>query len=244
MRRNERDVREAGIGLLACKLSNQAAVLKYFAKYRVSSDPEAADLLRMAARRIADVCGQLLTIDVARAGIRSVAMGYEGRAAAIYWSALREMCAQKAVFGFREKQNASNPIQQSLNLCYSFLYAECWHAIRQHRLDPHFGVIHGAAKADGGALVFDLMEPFRAPFADRTVLALVGRGMNFETGEDGRLSRKTRENVHRAISKRLAKSISWRGDTVTPRQLIHRHAAMFVALLEERKPLRPYRMKW
>ena len=39
-------------------------------------------------------------------------------------------------------------------------------------LDPYFGIMHGSGR-DHGSLVFDVIEEYRAPFADRVVVAHV-----------------------------------------------------------------------
>ena len=46
------------------------------------------------------------------------------------------------------------------------VYGEVWRALVKVGMDPYFGIMHGSER-DQGSLVFDLIEEFRAPFADR-----------------------------------------------------------------------------
>lgn len=51
--------------------------------------------------------------------------------------------------------------------------------------------------------MFNLIEEFRAPFADRQVVALFGRGFKPEIGKDGLLRKKTRETLTRGVSEKM-----------------------------------------
>lgn len=82
-------------------------------------------------------------------------------------------------------------VNQCLNYVYGILYGEVWRAVVKAGLDPYFGLIHGS-KRDQGSLVFDLIEEFRAPFADRLIVGMIGRGFQPEIGDHGFLKTRTR----------------------------------------------------
>ena len=89
LRRNDPEMLKTGLCMLASKTGNQASVLKYFARYR-KKDPSSTiygELLK-AATEIRGLAELIQELDPQASGIRDVAMGYEGRAAATYWTAL------------------------------------------------------------------------------------------------------------------------------------------------------------
>jgi CRISP-associated protein Cas1 len=68
----------------------------------------------------------------------------------------------------------ADPLNAVLDLLSSLLARDLGVAIRRHGLHAGFSVLHSAA--DGvEALVFDLMEEFRAPIIEACALALFGR---------------------------------------------------------------------
>lgn len=75
-----------------------------------------------------------------------------------------------------------------LSLGYSLLTHEMFGAVAARGLDPYLGFYHDV-RYGRPALALDLVEEFRAPVVDRTVLSLVNRRVfgpeDFEEGEEG-----------------------------------------------------------
>jgi CRISPR-associated protein Cas1 len=111
-------------------------------------------------------------------------MGMEGHAASVYWSALGSFAPSTLGFPGRVGRGATDTLNGALNYTYSLLYGEVWRALVKAGLDPYFGVMHGSER-DGGSLVFDLIEEFRAPFVDRAILAMLGRRFTPEADAKG-----------------------------------------------------------
>lgn len=107
LRRNDPDVIDAGLRMLAAKAGNQAAILRYFAKYRKGKDEQIWTGLQKAADGIIGISGKIRELDPSDAAIRTTGMGYEGRAAAIYWQQLAAMIP--AAFGFEGRELQSVP---------------------------------------------------------------------------------------------------------------------------------------
>ena len=81
-RRDEPNVVMAGLRMLAAKISNQAAALKYFAKYRKLVQPENAALMNESAEKIMLMGSHVSALNAREANVRATAMGFEGHAAA------------------------------------------------------------------------------------------------------------------------------------------------------------------
>ncbi|MEW6419016.1 MAG: CRISPR-associated endonuclease Cas1 [Nitrospirota bacterium] len=114
-------------------------------------------------------------------------MGIEGAASASYFSGVRILIGD--VWGFRErrKQPPPDPVNSLLSYGYTLLFHNIYAMVRMHRLHPYVGFLHGIR--DGHpALVSDILEEFRAPVVDSTVMNLLIRGSlkknDFQMPED------------------------------------------------------------
>jgi group II intron reverse transcriptase/maturase/CRISPR-associated endonuclease Cas1 len=243
VRRDDSDVVTTGLNMIASKMGNQAAVLKYFSKYRKKTNPDLGWQLTEAAQNIRELANRVRHLDPASSLVRSSAMGFEGHAAAVYWGRLVRLIPTAFAFGGRVTGSATDPVNQCLNYTYGILYGEVWRAIVKAGLDPYFGLMHGS-KRDQGSLVFDLIEEFRAPFADRLVVGMLGRGFQPEIGEHGLLKTKTRKQLATAFIKRWLDKIPWRSRTINPASLLMRQARDLARLFSHEGSYHPFKMKW
>lgn len=98
--------------------------------------------------------------------------GYEGKAAAYYFEAIKGFFAPE--WGFRERN--FHPPRDPANALLSFLYTlvrrEVEARLQLVGLDPYLGVLH-ALGDDKPGLALDMMEEFRPTIADIVVLKLV-----------------------------------------------------------------------
>jgi CRISP-associated protein Cas1 len=162
----------------------KSAVLQYFSKYKKRHEHKVTEGLKKAADDIRVLADCIRMLDPSEARVRATAMGIEGQAASIYWHSFAQIMPEDYNFSGRVTKSSSDPVNQCLNYTYGMLYGEVWRAIVKEGLDPYFGIMHGAER-NNGSLVFDLIEEFRAPFVDRIVLGMLGRGFRPEIGEHG-----------------------------------------------------------
>ena len=209
-RHRSAELGRAAAAMLSAKLSNQASVRRHLARSprrRLRHGPalrEAADASRRCADRVsdADVAGGLLPAMAARL------MGYEGKGAAVYWSAIQSVLGPETGFDGRLGRGAADAVNLALNYGYGILYAEVWRAVVRQGLDPALGLIHHSARSRGG-LVFDLVEELRAPLVDRLVLGLFGRGWQpgvVARGEGGPALLRPRDRRTLAVAYRKQRS--------------------------------------
>jgi CRISPR-associated protein Cas1 len=101
--------------------------------------------------------------------------GIEGSAAAAYFDAFPALIrADGFAFDGRERRPPCDPVNALLSFTYTLLVRDCQSALEGVGLDPQVGFLH-ALRPGRPALALDLMEEFRAPFADRLVLSLINR---------------------------------------------------------------------
>lgn len=243
IRREEPEIVKAGLAMISAKVSNQAAVLKYFSKYRNRTAPDTAASMRGSADEIFNLSQKVIRLDPREANVRGMAMGLEGRAAAIYWNQLAGLIPADFGFEGRITLSAEDPVNQCLNYVYGVLYGEVWRAVVKAGLDPYFGVMHGSLR-DQGSLVFDLIEEFRAPFGDRVVIGMLGRGFKPEIGKHGLLRSSTKHLLLQSFIKRWTKGMDYRSRVIAPCKLVGSQAMSLVNVFKSEGSYRPFRMRW
>ena len=146
-------------------------------------------------------------------------------------------------FKARNTRGAIDPVNQAINYVYGMLYGEVWRALVKVGLDPYFGFMHGSER-DQGSLVFDLIEEFRPPFADRLVLAMLGRGLTPETGAHGFLHTRIRRLLAQGFARAWNKKIRWRRRMIAPAAILEHQASALVKLILGQGEYQPFHMRW
>lgn len=141
-------------------------------------------LLRHQRRQdlnLSEVLEQLqeLSYQASRANNLEKIRGFEGAAAAAYFSALgqcfRSDNTKSLVFQGRNRRPPRDPINALLSFGYQVLWNHLFVLVELQGLDPYFGCLHETSDRHA-ALVSDLIEEFRSPLVDALVLSLVNRG--------------------------------------------------------------------
>lgn len=150
---------------VAAKIAGQATLLRR----NGNGTEEAVKQLRSSQRA------------VARAMSVGEVFGVEGDAAATYFRHFPSMLSASKADEFvtrwpgRTGRTAHDPLNTALNYVYGMLLAEVVRAVVSCGLDPHAGFLHSSAR-NKPALALDLMEEFRAPLADSTVVSAINNG--------------------------------------------------------------------
>ncbi len=109
------------------------------------------------------------------ASSRASLMGIEGDAASRYFGALQPRIRAKGfVFNGRVRRPPTDPVNALLSFAYSMITQDCVSALQGVGLDPYVGFLHRDRPGRPG-LALDLIEEFRAGWADRLVLTLINR---------------------------------------------------------------------
>lgn len=232
------------------KVLNQAALLRYLAKYRKERAPALYARLEDAARTVAAAVRELHRLGTQPTAaciaeeICPQILAIEGRAAAGYWEAIRAVVKVPADWPGRTGRGATDPVNAALNYGYGILYSQVERAIVLAGLDPYAGFIH-ADRPGKPSLVCDLIEEFRAPVVDRTIFAMINRGTQLAQDEENLLVKETRRAIAEAVLERLDRPERYERKKVALRHIIQcqaRHIATFVR--GERMTYRPFVVRW
>lgn len=117
--------------------------------------------------------------------------GYEGAAAAAYFSVFNELILQQKdqfVFQGRNRRPPLDRVNALLSLSYTLLTSMTVSALESVGLDPAVGFMHGE-RPGRSSLALDMVEELRPVLADRFVLTLINKKMvtakDFDVKESG-----------------------------------------------------------
>ena len=114
-------------------------------------------------------------------------MGIEGIATGVYFRCFPALIlneAWKSTFCKRVRRPPTDPVNAMLSLGYSLITNELWALLDGMGFDPFVGLLHGI-NYGRPSLAVDLVEEFRIPLVDRTVIELINNRVikqdDFET---------------------------------------------------------------
>lgn len=176
---------EIARAFIAGKLKNSRQVLLRGARESSAADEQAV-LSRTADNLAASLRALVSASDM------DTLRGVEGEAARGYFAALNLMVRADYRADFQMDGRSRRPPRDRMNALISFLYSmltnDCRSAVESVGLDPQLGFLH-AVRPGRAALALDLVEEFRAYFADRLALTLINRGQvtarDFDLREGG-----------------------------------------------------------
>ncbi len=151
--------------MVAAKIANSRSVLM-----REIRNHGECELLQSAIKKF--------TTSLRRAGQATTveeAMGIEGDAASSYFGVFNRLIRNNDFnFGGRVRRPPTDPVNALLSFAYSLITHECASALQGVGLDPYVGFLH-KDRPGRMSLALDLIEEFRAGWADRFVLTLINR---------------------------------------------------------------------
>jgi CRISPR-associated protein Cas1 len=167
--------------VVTAKITNALEVLQRLRSHNGGTlDPEdAAPAAAVKAIPSSEFEGRRTNVEASMERAASAASidelnGHEGVAARDYFTALMMFNKSGVAWPGRMKHPAEDPLNALLSLTYTLLMHECAALLEGVGLDPYLGFLH---QLDYGrvSLALDVMEPFRAPVADRLVLRLFNK---------------------------------------------------------------------
>ena len=148
----------------------------------------------------------------------------------------------KVEFMGRDHRGADDPLNALLNYGYGILYGHVWGAVAHAGLEPFAGFLH-VDRPGKPSLVLDLVEEFRQPVVDRTVIAFVNLSQKMEMKE-GLLDADTRKAIAEKMLERLASPEPFHGQQFQIRSIIQMQARALVSFLRGKGKYKPFSFRW
>lgn len=206
---NDRRGFELARAFIYGKMKNQERLLRLRAN---SERYDRAVQIRMYADNIAKLADSLLNIeyDGHYNETRAKIMRLEAEAARDnYWKGFALLLPDGFIFEKREHRHARDPVNILLNYGYGFLLTRVINAIIISGLDIHAGFLH-ADRAGRESLALDLIEEFRQPVVDITILKMLrlkelkrDEILEVDDSNNVRLSKGTLHKVINSLKERL-----------------------------------------
>ena len=205
-----------GIGIvkkiLEAKLKNQMFLIKRLNKTRNNLFLDEIQKLEENLKKFCSLNFDNIDSD------RSAILGYEGYAASLYFSCLKQ------IIPFKERDPKSEDIFNiCLNYGYGILYSEIERACILSGLDPYLGFLH-VDRYGKPSMVLDLVEQFR-PIIDRAIINLFVRKQisdkDLETiGEGILLTKDGRTKIIDEVMRALSNKIKFNGKKLSVSQIM------------------------
>lgn len=195
------------VNIVTSKIKNQTNIIKAFSK----SKQERKEMFSNNIEKMEETVNTIkkLSFDIPLDSFREKVLGYEGQAAIYYWSMVKELIPKQYEFTEREHQHANNVVNVMLNYGYGILYGRLLVAIIASGLSPEIGFLHKEQR-EKPTLSYDLIEPFRAPIVDKTVIGMLNLGIKVSL--NGKLlSDETKKNLLKRIVTKLDSEIKHNG---------------------------------
>ncbi len=229
--------------IVVAKIYNQRRLLQRIAANRKAEDrPVPSDMgaTLAALERAMAAAGAADSIEKLR--------GYEGIAAARYFSAWSALLPEEFPFQRRSTRPPLNPVNAVLSFSASLIYNEMHAYLHAHGLDPALGLLHSTENGRW-SLALDLMEPFRPVVAEALTLDLFSHKMlnssHFEPANGGiYLTREGRAKLLLQFEKRMERQFMSEAvaHRTTLRQQLENQARLLKSALDKASSFEPFLM--
>ena len=227
------------------KIENQRNLLRYIGKYRKEAQPDLFAELTLVIAELGDAIAEAECLPTGPIdAIRERMLSVEGRAASRYWGAVQLIIPADLHWPGRATQGATDRFNMALNYGYGVLYAQVERCLVLAGLDPYGGFLH-ADRPGKVSLVMDLIEEFRQPVVDRTLIGLVNRGFAIDLDDEGHLDGPMRKRLAEKVLERMTSAESYENKRTPLRHIMQcqaRHVATFVR--GERTAYVPFTAGW
>jgi CRISP-associated protein Cas1 len=225
------------------KIKNQERLLRYFGKYLKKEAEDRFERIEVTAAQLRALWKKVPAIDAGCVNeARGTIMGTEGTAGRIYWEAVKEIIGHRVEFLGREHRGATDEVNSLLNYGYGILYSQVWGAVLNAGLEPFAGFLH-VDRPGKPSLILDMVEEFRQPVVDRTVIAYVNLGTNIGMKE-GLLDAETRKSIAEKIIERLIATEPYQGKQYQIRSIIQMQARRLAGFLRGEGEYKAFSFKW
>lgn len=177
------------------KAKNQINYIKYLDKYHKILDE---NITKME---------QLLKESKTKPTTVNQLMGYEGSISVLYWDSIRLIL--DVPFEKRITFGAKDIVNSSLNYGYAILYGKVQHSLVHAGLSLNISFLHSLDNKKP-TLTFDMIEEFRTFIVDRTIISMLNKDEPIKLGNDGLLTKSSRQLISKNIKEKLGSYTMWK----------------------------------
>lgn len=179
------------------KAKNQLNYIKYLNKYHKILDSH-IDTIEISITKIKFAINN------------NELMGYEGSISVSYWDAIKLIL--EVPFTKRITFGAKDIVNSSLNYGYAFLYGKVQHSLVYAGLSLNISFLH-ALDDKKPTLTFDMIEEFRTFVVDRTIISMLNKDEPIKLGNDGLLTKPSRQLIAKNIKEKLGSYTMWKKES-------------------------------
>ena len=196
---------EIALEFIKGKAKNQINYLKYLDKYHKLLDE---NIIKME---------QILSSCKSKTTSVNELMGYEGSMTTLYWDSLKLI--PEVPFQGRITQGAKDIVNSSLNYGYAILYGKVQHSLVHAGLSLNISFLH-SLDTKKPTLTFDMIEEFRTFVVDRTIISILNKDEPIKLGNDGLLTKSSRQLISKNIKEKLGSYTMWKKESVKVENII------------------------
>jgi len=190
------------------KAKNQLNYIKYLDKYHKTLNKQIDSISKNIPKiKIASSVNEL--------------MGYEGSISASYWDAIKLIL--EVPFPKRVTHGAKDIVNSSLNYGYAFLYGKVQHSLVHAGLSLNISFLHSLDEKKP-TLTFDMIEEFRTFIVDRTIVSMLNKDEPVKLGNDGLLTKSSRQLIAKNIKEKLGSYTMWKKESKKLENIIQTQA--------------------
>ncbi len=204
------------------KAKNQINYLKYLDKYHKILDDNILKMENILKLKLKDA------INVEQL------MGYEGSISALYWESLRIIL--EVPFEKRVTFGAKDIVNSSLNYGYAILYGKVQHSLVHAGLSLNISFLHSLDE-NKPTLTFDMIEEFRTFVVDRTIISMINKDEPIKLGNDGLLTKSSRQLISKNIKEKLGSYTMWKKESVKVENIIQTQCFKLATSIEDNTKL-------
>ena len=179
------------------KAKNQLNYLKYLNKYHKLLDKQINSI-------------EISIVKIKTAQSVSQVMGYEGSISASYWDGIK--LTLEVPFKKRITFGAKDIVNSSLNYGYAFLYGKVQHSLVHAGLSLNISFLHSLDEKKP-TLTYDMIEEFRTFIVDRTIISMLNKDEPIKLGNDGLLTKSSRQLIAKNIKEKLGSYTMWKKES-------------------------------
>lgn len=215
------------------KIKNQQKLLTYYAKYWRKKSHRYKDLFDKFKIDSEKTIQNIINIKEDNINkLQNRIMGEEGSISSKYWQIFSFLILPEK---FTRDKKSNDKINVMLNYGYGILYHRIHTAIIKEGLNPQISYLHSEQR-NKPTLVYDIIEQFRAPVVERTVITIVNNKQIIETElNTNRLTDESRKILAKAFLNRLHSFFNYKKTETSFAEQINERVKIFSKFLTAEK---------